>query len=509
LGIRKKLKEKLKEALQAVLPIIGLVLLLSFTIAPISPSILLCFLIGGILLIAGIVFFTLGAELAMSPMGERVGTAMTQSKKLWVVVALSFLLGFIITISEPDLQVLAQQVPAVPNLTLILAVACGVGVFLVVALLRMLFSIALPPFLVCFYAVIFILAFFVPKEFLSVAFDSGGVTTGPMTVPFIMALGVGISATRSDRHAADDSFGLVALCSIGPILAVMMLGLIYNPDSAAYTPPVIPEIADSKQLWNLFAVELPTYMKEIALSLLPIVLFFAVFQALILKLSGRNLTRILIGLVYTYIGLVLFLTGVNVGFMPAGNYLGQVLSGLSHPWVIVPIAMVMGYFIVKAEPAVYVLNKQVEEITDGAIPARAMGTALSAGVAISLGIAMIRVLTGISILWILIPGYTIALVISFFVPKIYTAIAFDSGGVASGPMTAAFLLPLAQGACVALGGNIVTDAFGVVAMVAMTPLITIQVMGLYSKLAEKKKTAAVPTPAYAFDLLDDDAIIEL
>lgn len=509
MGIRKKLKEKLKEALQAVLPIIGLVLLLSFTIAPISPSILLCFLIGGILLIAGIVFFTLGAELAMSPMGERVGTAMTQSKKLWVVVALSFLLGFIITISEPDLQVLAQQVPAVPNLTLILAVACGVGVFLVVALLRMLFSIALPPFLVCFYAVIFILAFFVPKEFLSVAFDSGGVTTGPMTVPFIMALGVGISATRSDRHAADDSFGLVALCSIGPILAVMMLGMIYNPDSAAYTPPVIPEIVDSKQLWNLFAVELPTYMKEIALSLLPIVLFFAVFQALILKLSGRNLTRILIGLVYTYIGLVLFLTGVNVGFMPAGNYLGQVLAGLSHPWVIVPIAMVMGYFIVKAEPAVYVLNKQVEEITDGAIPARAMGTALSAGVAISLGIAMIRVLTGISILWILIPGYTIALVISFFVPKIYTAIAFDSGGVASGPMTAAFLLPLAQGACVALGGNIVTDAFGVVAMVAMTPLITIQVMGMYSKLAEKKKTAAVPTPAYAFDLLDDDAIIEL
>ena len=509
MGIRKKLKEKLKEALQAVLPIIGLVLLLSFTIAPISPSILLCFLIGGILLIAGIVFFTLGAELAMSPMGERVGTAMTQSKKLWVVVALSFLLGFIITISEPDLQVLAQQVPAVPNLTLILAVACGVGVFLVVALLRMLFSIALPPFLVCFYAVIFILAFFVPKEFLSVAFDSGGVTTGPMTVPFIMALGVGISATRSDRHAADDSFGLVALCSIGPILAVMMLGMIYNPDSAAYTPPVIPEIADSKQLWNLFAVELPTYMKEIALSLLPIVLFFAVFQALILKLSGRNLTRILIGLVYTYIGLVLFLTGVNVGFMPAGNYLGQVLAGLSHPWVIVPIAMVMGYFIVKAEPAVYVLNKQVEEITDGAISARAMGTALSAGVAISLGIAMVRVLTGISILWILIPGYTIALVISFFVPKIYTAIAFDSGGVASGPMTAAFLLPLAQGACVALGGNIVTDAFGVVAMVAMTPLITIQVMGLYSKLAEKKKTAAVPAPAYAFDLLDDDAIIEL
>ena len=382
MGIRKKLKEKLKEALQAVLPIIGLVLLLSFTIAPISPSILLCFLIGGILLIAGIVFFTLGAELAMSPMGERVGTAMTQSKKLWVVVALSFLLGFIITISEPDLQVLAQQVPAVPNLTLILAVACGVGVFLVVALLRMLFSIALPPLLVCFYAVIFILAFFVPKEFLSVAFDSGGVTTGPMTVPFIMALGVGISATRSDRHAADDSFGLVALCSIGPILAVMMLGLIYNPDSAAYMPPVIPEIADSKQLWNLFAVELPTYMKEIALSLLPIVLFFAVFQALILKLSGRNLTRILIGLVYTYIGLVLFLTGVNVGFSPLGAELGAELA--VHGWLLVPLAMVLGWFIISAEPAVGVLEKQIESVSAGAIPGKVIQRSLSVAIALAM-----------------------------------------------------------------------------------------------------------------------------
>ena len=510
MGIRKKLKEKLKEALQAVLPIIGLVLLLSFTIAPISPSILLCFLIGGILLIAGIVFFTLGAELAMSPMGERVGTAMTQSKKLWVVVALSFLLGFIITISEPDLQVLAQQVPAVPNLTLILAVACGVGVFLVVALLRMLFSIALPPFLVCFYAVIFILAFFVPKEFLSVAFDSGGVTTGPMTVPFIMALGVGISATRSDRHAADDSFGLVALCSIGPILAVMMLGMIYNPDSAAYTPPVIPEIADSKQLWNLFAVELPTYMKEIALSLLPIVLFFAVFQALILKLSGRNLTRILIGLVYTYIGLVLFLTGVNVGFMPAGNYLGQVLTGQSYRWVIIPIGMLIGYFIVRAEPAVYVLNKQVEEVTDGAISAQAMGMALSAGVSISVGLAMVRVLTGISILWFLIPSYAVAIGISFVVPKLFTAIAFDAGGVASGPMTATFLLPLAQGACVAVGGNIVTDAFGVVAMVAMTPLITVQLMGLVAQLRTRKARRLQPAAmGAAFAGLPDDDIIEL
>ena len=503
------LAEKLKEAAASVLPVTAIVAVLCLALVRVDVGLMLSFLLGSGLLILGMGLFTLGAELSMSRIGNLIGAKMTKSRKLWFILAVSFLLGVAITMAEPDLQVLATNVPAIDKTVLIVTVSVGVGLFLMLCMVRILFSVSLRLLLIVFYALLFLGAFLSDAGFLSVAFDSGGVTTGPMTVPFIMALGVGISATRSDRHAADDSFGLVALCSIGPILAVMMLGLIYNPDSAAYTPPVIPEIADSKQLWNLFAVELPTYMKEIALSLLPIVLFFAVFQALILKLSGRNLTRILIGLVYTYIGLVLFLTGVNVGFMPAGNYLGQVLSGLSHPWVIVPIAMVMGYFIVKAEPAVYVLNKQVEEITDGAIPARAMGTALSAGVAISLGIAMIRVLTGISILWILIPGYTIALVISFFVPKIYTAIAFDSGGVASGPMTAAFLLPLAQGACVALGGNIVTDAFGVVAMVAMTPLITIQVMGLYSKLAEKKKTAAVPTPAYAFDLLDDDAIIEL
>lgn len=511
MNISKKLKEKWQEAVSAVLPIIGIVLLLCFGVAPISPSILLCFLMGAVLLLVGMMFFTLGAEVAMSPMGERIGTCLTRSKKLWLVLGLSFLLGFIITISEPDLQVLAQQVPAVPNMVLILSVACGVGVFLVVAFMRMLFGIMLPPLLLVFYTIIFVLAFFVPKDFLSVAFDSGGVTTGPMTVPFIMALGIGISSIRSDRHAADDSFGLVALCSIGPILAVMILGMIYNPQEAAYVPPVIPEIEDSVQLWHLFAVELPTYMKEIAIALLPIFLFFLIYQMLVLKLSKKALTKILVGLVYTYIGLVLFLTGVNVGFMPAGNYLGQKIAGLSQPWMLIPIAMVMGYFIVKAEPAVYVLNKQVEEITDGAISAKAMGLGLSIGVAVSLGIAMIRVLTGISILWFLIPGYAIALTISFFVPKIYTAIAFDSGGVASGPMTAAFLLPLAQGACVTLGGNIVTDAFGVVAMVAMTPLITIQVMGLYSRITSTGgRQSTVPEyPAYEIGPVDDDAIIEL
>ena len=510
-GSLPKLREKLLESLQAVLPIVAIVLVLCFSIAPVSPSILLCFLLGAAMIIVGIMFFTLGAEMSMSPMGERVGAVLTKSRSVPLIIGVGFVLGFLITISEPDLQVLANQVPSIPNMTLILSVAAGVGFFLVVAFLRMLLSIALPKLLVVFYALIFVLAALVPKEFLAVAFDSGGVTTGPITVPFIMALGVGVAAIRSDRHAADDSFGLVALCSVGPILAVLLLGILFQASDSTYIPPVLPDVGDSVELWQLFHVSLPTYLKEIATSLLPIVLMFGVFQLVALKLDRRSLGRIGVGLSYTYMGLVLFLTGANVGFMPAGNYLGQVLASRSFRWVLVPIGMLIGYFIVKAEPAVYVLNKQVEEITDGAISAGTMGAALSAGVSLSVGLAMVRVLTGISILWFLIPGYTFAIGISFVVPKLYTAIAFDAGGVASGPMTATFLLPLAQGACVAAGGNIVTDAFGVVAMVAMTPLITVQLMGLMAQFKQRRARKAQPVPAaaLAFADLPDEAIIEL
>ena len=452
----------------------------------------------------------------MTPMGERIGTKLTNTRKISVVIVLCFILGFIITISEPDLQVLAEQVPSIPNYTLIIAVATGVGIFLVAAVLRMLFGIPLAHMLLILYPIIFILASIVPQDFLTVAFDSGGVTTGPMTVPFIMALGIGFSAVRSDKHAENDSFGLVALCSVGPILAVLLLGLLYHPGESGYEQTMIVKTDNSVEMWQLFQEGLPYYMKEMLISLLPIILFFFIFQIVSLHLHKKTLVKIIIGIIYTYIGLVLFLTGVNVGFMPAGNYLGQVIAGLSYPWIIVPIGMLIGYFIVKAEPAVYVLTEQVEELTSGAISAKAMGMSLSIGVAFSLGLAMVRVLTGISILWFLLPGYAVALGLTFFVPKIFTAIAFDSGGVASGPMTATFLLPFSMGACEALGGNVVTDAFGVVAMVAMTPLITIQILGLIYQIQEqmKEKQAAkdytsIKVCIENLDNVDNQEIIEL
>ncbi|MBR5578386.1 MAG: DUF1538 domain-containing protein [Lachnospiraceae bacterium] len=508
--IRKQFKEKLEETLKAVIPILLIVLVLCFSIAPIPPSILMTFLIGSSLLIVGMLFFNVGVELSMTPMGEKVGSIITRSKKVGVIVFITFIMGFIITISEPDLQVLAQQIPSIPNMVLIMAVALGVGIFLVVAILRMLFGIALSYLLLIFYGAVFLLAILSPGDFLSIAFDSGGVTTGPMTVPFIMAFGIGISAIRSDKHASDDSFGLVALSSVGPILAVLILGLIYDPGPTEQVSEAIPIIEDTVQLWNLFMHGLPHYLKEMALSLFPIIAFFTLFQLISRDITRNTLIKIIIGMIYTYIGLVLFLTGANVGFMPAGNYLGETIATLSYGWIIIPIGMIIGYFIVKAEPAVFILTKQVEEMTSGMIPASAIGTALSIGVSVSVGLAMTRVVTGISIMYLLVPGYFLALVLTFFVPKLFTAIAFDSGGVASGPMTATFLLSFAMGACKAVGGNIIADAFGIVAMVAMTPLITIQIMGLIFQIKEKgRHKAAFAQKVASTEALDDYEIIEL
>ena len=498
------LNEKVKEALASVLPITAIVLVLCFTVAPVPTEVLLAFLVGAVLLIVGMGLFTLGADTAMSPIGERVGAHMTKSRKLGVVVIVSLLMGIIITVSEPDLQVLAGQVPSIPNAVLVGAVAVGVGVFLVIALLRILFCVPLNRLLILSYIIVFTLAAFVPKDFLAIAFDSGGVTTGPMTVPFIMALGVGVASIRSDENAAQDSFGLVALCSVGPIMAVLILALIY-PASGTYAPALIPEVGDSRVLWQLFQTSFPEYVHEVFVCLAPIAAFFVIFQIAALKLQRKKVLKIAAGLLYTDIGLVLFLTGVNVGFLPAGTYLGRQIAGLPYNWIIVPIGMLMGWFIVQAEPAVHVLNHQVEEITSGAIPGKAMSTSLSIGVAVSIGLALIRVLTGISIFWFVIPGYLTAIILSFFVPKMFTAIAFDSGGVASGPMTATFLLPFAMGACEALGGNIITDAFGVVAMVAMTPLITIQLLGVaYQRKLKKSDVAEQAQPE-----AEDDDIIDL
>ena len=499
--LRKLLKEKVSEALTSVLPVTVIVLLLSFTLAPMPVGTLMLFILGAILLIVGMGFFSLGADIAMMPVGDAMGRKLTTTKSMALVALICLVIGVSVTIAEPDLQVLAGQVPAVPDMVIILTVAAGVGVFLVLALVRMKLRIPLRYFLLVLYALVFILAFFVHESFLAVAFDSGGVTTGPITVPFILAFGAGL-AVMSGRD--EDSFGVVAICSVGPILAVMVLGLMYDTSEINYTASVIPTVLTSQEAGELFLDELPDYLQEVAFGLAPIILFFAVFQIVSLRLKKRSLVKILIGIAYTFIGLVLFLLGANVGFMPAGSFLGEELASNCPGWVLVVIGCVVGYFIVAAEPAVYALNKQVEEVTGGAVSQRAIRISLSIGVAVSIGIAMLRVWLQIPIMYFLVPGYLAAIVLTFFVPKMFTSIAFDSGGVASGPMTATFLLPFAMGACEAFGGNVLTDAFGVVAMVAMTPLITVQILGLVykHKLAKIQAAPDATALAAADDIVD-------
>ena len=484
---RTLLTEKIRESLVSVLPIIAIVTVLCLFLVPMQPNLLLTFLIGALMIVVGLGLFSLGAERSMTIIGNKIGTALTKIGKLPVILLVAFALGVAVTVAEPDLQVLADTVPNIDKTVLLLAVGIGVGIFMVVCMLRILYGINLRWVLLGCYVVIFALAAFTDRDFLCIAFDSGGVTTGPMTVPFILALGVGISHVRSDRQAEADSFGLVSLCSIGPILSVLLLGF-FSEDSGGTAEITRVSFDSTTGIGTAFVQALPVYMKEMAMAMLPIVAIFVLFQLFVFRMNTRSFGKIFVGILYTYIGLVLFLAGVNVGFSSLGAELGAALVESGKEWLLIPLAAVLGWFIISAEPAVAVLEKQIEEVSAGTIPGKAIKLSLSIAIALAMALAMLRVVTGISILWFLVPGYAIALGLSFFVPNIYTAIAFDSGGVASGPMTATFLLPLATGACSAVGGNVLTDAFGIVAMVAMMPLLSIQVVGFYYQRKARKVT---------------------
>lgn len=484
----KALLLKLKEALISVLPIAVIVLIISFTpLVSLSTTEIVAFAVSAVFLILGIGLFNLGSDLAMTPMGEHMGAGLIKSKKLFVLIMVSFIMGVLITIAEPDLSVLAEQVSTVISPTiLIITVGLGVGLFLVVALLKILFKKNLSMILMFFYMLLFALCAILIEcgkaDFLALSFDSGGVTTGPITVPFIMALGFGIANTVGGRNANENSFGLIALCSIGPMIALIILALFSNGQ-------MVYELADYSVEASLssFGKILLSHSLDTLKALSLIIVFFLILQFTILKLPTKKLLQIGIGIIYTFFGLTIFFVAVSVGFMPVGFKIGEQLAKF-NPAVLVIAGIVLGMVVVLAEPAVHVLNKQVEEVTGGGVKKIEMLIALSVAVGISIGLALIRMIFKFSILYYLIPGYCISLGLAFFVPRIYTAIAFDSGGVASGPLTSSFILPLAIGACVAISGNpqsVLTDAFGVVAMVAMTPLITIQTLGFKAIMSAK------------------------
>lgn len=471
---------KLKESLVSVLPVVALVLIIAATpFVTLSIKETVIFLCCAVFLIIGIGLFNLGADLAMTPMGEYMGTGLTKSRNLKLLLTVSFFMGLLITIAEPDLSVLASQVSGVLNGTvLIITVGGGVGLFLLFAVLKIVFKKDLSTLLMLFYMLLFAICALMIETgktgFVPLAFDSGGVTTGPITVPFIMALGVGIASTIGGHDAGENSFGLIALCSVGPMLAVMILSLGAS-GSLTYT---LADYSIDSILAEGFLSIVSAKAFDVLKALLLIVAFFFLIQLFILKLPKERLTHIIIGVIYTFLGLVIFLTSVEIGFMPVGFKLGTMLAS-SNKIVVIVLAFILGFVVVLAEPAVHVLNKQVEEVTGGTVTKKAMLIALSVGVGLSIGLSVIRIIYGFSVLYYLIPGYFVSLMLGLFVPHIYTAIAFDSGGVASGPLTSSFILPLAIGICSVIQGEqgIMSYAFGVVAMVAMTPLITIQALG--------------------------------
>ena len=483
----KLLLAKIKESMISVMPVALIVLLLACTpLLSLSLTEIVVFFVSAVLLVVGIGLFNMGADIAMTPMGTQVGSGLSKSRRVGVLLGVCFVLGVLITVAEPDLSVLASQVAEVMDPTLlILCVGVGVGVFLLLSILKILTNTRLSSMLLFFYMMMFAVTSLVVLEgngsLLSMSFDSGGVTTGPITVPFIMALGAGIAATLGGKNAGENSFGLVALCSVGPILAVLLLGVFANGDLTY----ALPNYDVESYLGSALLSTVASVAGEVALALLLIVAFFVVLQFTCLHLPGRLLVRIGIGILYTFVGLVIFLSSVTVGFMPVGYKIGASLS--AHPWLLVGFGFLLGLVVVLAEPAIHVLNHQVESITSGSVSRRSMMIALCVGVGVSIGLSMIRIIFDFSVLYYLIPGYLISLGLSFFVPRLYTAIAFDSGGVASGPLTSGFILPLAIGAAVGIGdvSSVMSNAFGIVAMVAMAPLITIQIMGFRAVVAAR------------------------
>jgi len=486
------LVSKLKEVLYTVLPITIIVLILNFTLTPIPLPLIVRFLLGAFFIVIGLTIFLAGVDIGLTPIGNIIGQSLTKSNKIWIVTLSGLFLGFIVCIAEPDLHILADQVELVSSgliskVSIVVVVSIGVGVLIALGLARIVYNFPLHKFLAIMYGIIFVLAIFTTPEFLAISFDSSGATTGALTVPFILALAAGVSSLKKGTKASEeDSFGLVGIASIGAIMAVMVMNVISKTDTI--TAVLEREVTISTSILEPYIHNIPKAAKEIFVALLPILVVFLVFQFISFKLPRKALRKIIFGILFTFIGLVLFLAGVNAGFMDVGNIVGYSLAILDNKTYIVIVGFILGFVTILAEPAVHVLTHQIEEVTSGYVKRNIVMFSLAIGVGFSVGLSILRILIpGLQLWHYLLPGYIISIALTFIVPMLFVGIAFDSGGVASGPMTATFILAFAQGAAEAIeGANVMVDGFGVIAMVAMTPLIALQILGFIYKVKSKK-----------------------
>lgn len=468
-----KLRDDFKNSLQTILPIVFIVLLLSLFIE-IDTTLLFSFLYSSVLLIVGSTLFTFGADLSMVVIGNKLGKDMVKSKKVWLILITSFIIGTIVTIAEPDLLVLAEQFTSIPKLLLILTISIGVGLCMLLASARSIFGWNLNKILIVSFILIFILMFFVPLDFIPIAFDSGGVTTGTISIPFILTLGMGLVSSRVDKKAKEDSFGLVSLASTGPIIMVLLLGLFYNPQGTMVFDNSIYTNFDFANYITKFG----GCFKDVLLAISPILGVFLIYYLITKNVTKTEFKKIFVGIIFTIIGLTIFLLASNVGVLNMGYFIGEYVGSSTFKYMLIPIIMVLSFFIAIAEPAVVVLIDQIEEFTEGSISKTSLKIALAIGVSIAAGLSIFRVFTSTPFMYYAFIGYGIALALTFLIPKVFTAIAFDAGGATGGSLTTTFLLPMAIGLCYQLGGNVFTDAFGLASMVSLVPIITVEFIGL-------------------------------
>lgn len=486
-----RLKESFKESFYIILPIVLVTLLLSAYIT-IPNRLINSFVFSSILLVIGISLFTFGVDISMTLVGEKIGNKLIEKPKIWLILIVSFIIGTVVTIAEPDLKVFADQLTSIPNSIMIITISVGVGILLLISSIRTIFGLNLNTMLVISYVLILILMFFVPKEFVPVAFDSGGITTGTISIPFIMTLGIGLTEKRTDKKAQESSFGLISLCSIGPIITMLLLGLIY-PYKGGYTI-TINETVTIMDYLKMMIIS----MKDVIISLLPILVVFLLFQLITKELTKRDIHKVVFGTIVLFIGLVFFFTGANVGFIDFGYYIGEKLAEVNKILLIV-FSAVVAYFIAIAEPAVQILNEQVENITEGNISKKTMNRALALGVSLATVLSIVRIITATSFIYYILIIQVLSIILIFFTPKIFNAVAFDAGGATGGTLTIAFLLPIAIGTCLSTGENILLGAFGLAAFVSIVPILTIQIVGIFykQKMKEIRKV---------YDL--DDSIVE-
>lgn len=484
---------KFKEVLFSVLPISVIVVILNFTLTPLETPVLYRFLIGACFIIIGLTVFLLGVDLGITPIGNNMGATIAKTNKIWLVGLLGLFLGFFISVAEPDLHILAGQVSTVTlglisKFSIVAVVSLGIAVLVALGLIRIVKNIPLNKMLTVIYIIIFALAIFTSPEFLAISFDASGATTGALAVPFMLALAMGISKLKKDSKASeDDSFGLVGLASSGAIIAVMVMNIVSKSDSMSGTLPLSNGVAGS--LLEPFIEKLPVILYEVSLALAPILIIFLLFQIFSFKMPKAVFIKTLFGLTLMFTGLIMFLLGVNAGFMEVGSIIGHALASMDSNIYVILAAAVIGMVTILAEPAVLVLTQQTEEVTSGYVKRGIVMVSLSLGVALAVALAIIKIIVpGVHLWHYLLPGYIISIILSYFTPGLFVGIAFDSGGVASGPMAATFILAFAQGVAEAVpGADVLVDGFGIIAMIAMTPLLALQILGLVFKIKSKKE----------------------